>query len=197
MNLSKSLSALKTAFKLGFLFFSIHTIVIISDGFSDELQKADCAVVLGNKVELNGKPSSRLKSRLDKAIEVYNLGFVNKLIVSGGFGKEGFDEAIVMKDYLIERGIPSSQLIVDSEGNTTFLTAKNTLNFADKNDKIMVITHYYHISRTKLAFKKFGFENVVGVHANSNLEIKEPISIFREFVGFYYYLFRSYPTLET
>jgi vancomycin permeability regulator SanA len=31
----------------------------------------DVAVVLGNKVELNGEPSERLKYRLDKAIELY------------------------------------------------------------------------------------------------------------------------------
>ncbi|MFT5914241.1 MAG: vancomycin permeability regulator SanA [Flammeovirgaceae bacterium] len=191
-SISQLFSILKIAVKLGLLFFLIHTILIISDGLSDELQQADFAVVLGNKVELNGKPSLRLKSRLDKAVEIYKLGFVNKIIVSGGFGKEGFDEGIIMRDYLVENEIPRSRLITDSKGNTTFLTAKNTLGFAKKTDRIMVISHYYHISRTKLAFKRFGFENVVGVHANSHLEAKEPISIFREFVGFYYYLFRSY-----
>lgn len=44
---------------------------MIIDGLNDELKPVDAAVVLGNKVEVNGRPSERLKSRLDKSVELY------------------------------------------------------------------------------------------------------------------------------
>ena len=52
-----------------FLWLIIHSAVIIADGLNDELEVVDAAVVLGNKVELNGQPSDRLQARLDKAAE--------------------------------------------------------------------------------------------------------------------------------
>jgi vancomycin permeability regulator SanA len=96
---------IKLSFVL-FLWFIIHTILIVTDGLNDELADVDIAVVLGNKVELDGQPSNRLKARLDKSVELYGTGYFKNIIVSGGIGKEGFDEAKVMKEYLVNKGIP-------------------------------------------------------------------------------------------
>ena len=93
--------------------FVVHTIIISIDGLNDDLGKSDAAVVLGNKIELDGTPSDRLKGRLDKTIELYEKGYFEYIIVSGGIGKEGFSEAIVMKEYLLENGIPSDNVLVD------------------------------------------------------------------------------------
>lgn len=80
-----------------FLWLVIHTIIIVTDGLNDELEVVDVAVVLGNKVELNGQPSDRLQARLDKAVKLYEEDFFKYIIVSGGKGKEGLDEAEVMR----------------------------------------------------------------------------------------------------
>ncbi len=81
------------------VWFGTHTVLITIDGLRDNIQKADAGIVLGNKVETGGKPSNRLKARLDKTIELYRKGFLKYIIVSGGIGKEGFDEAEVMKKF--------------------------------------------------------------------------------------------------
>ena len=79
-------------------------IAIICDSYPLFNGKADYAIVFGNKVYENGKPSVRLQKRLDAGIFLLKEHKVNKLMVSGGLGKEGHDEALVMAKYLIKKG---------------------------------------------------------------------------------------------
>ncbi|QOY38578.1 YdcF family protein [Anaerobacillus isosaccharinicus] len=173
-----------------FLWFILHTAIIVTDGVNDELAAVDIAVVLGNKVELDGQPSNRLKARLDKSVELYEEGYFKYILVSGGIGIEGFDEAKVMKEYLVNKGIPSELIIEDSNGYNSFMTAENTKAIMkDLNIKsVMVITQYFHITRTKLAFNKLGFENVYSAHAEI-FEYRDLYSITREFPAYYKYAF--------
>ena len=99
------------------------TAILVVAGLRDDIGKADAALVLGCKVELDGTPSTRLRARLDRTLELYQAGHFPKIITSGGVGKEGFDEAAVMRDYLVARGVPTEHIIVDSDGTTTFASA--------------------------------------------------------------------------
>jgi vancomycin permeability regulator SanA len=146
---------IKTVY-LFMVWFVVHVLVITIDGFIDEKQHADVGVILGNKVERDGNPSERLRYRLEKAVELYREGYFNYIIVSGGVGVEGYDEAKIMKQYLVQKGIPSEKIITDSMGFNTMATAKNTKKIMGEIEdrSVMVITQFYHISRTKLAFYK-------------------------------------------
>ncbi|NLW47384.1 MAG: YdcF family protein [Firmicutes bacterium] len=180
---------LKTIVILCVAWFGIHIGLIIFDGLNDNLNKADLGIVLGNKVDNNGQPSNRLKSRLDKAVELYHKGFFRYIIVSGGIGKEGFDEAEVMRDYLINNRIPSKVIIIDSRGKNTYLTAINSKlimeSFGFKS--ALIITQYYHVTRTRLAFSKVGIEKVFSAHADF-FELRDIYSLLREFFGYYKYI---------
>lgn len=173
------------------LWFIIHTAFIVIDGVNDELKPVDIAVVLGNKVEVNGQPSERLKARLDKAVELYSKGYFTFIIVSGGIGKEGFDEAQVMKSYLIDNGIPAEKIIEDNNGYNSYMTAQNTSKIMNELelDSAMIITQYFHISRTKLAFRKVNIAEVYSAHANI-FEVRDIYSIIREFPAYYKYLLK-------
>lgn len=168
----------------------IHISLITIDGLNDKLEYVDVAVVLGNKVEENGEPSKRLKSRLDKAIELYEKKYFKYVIVSGGLGKEGFDEAMVMKEYLVNKGISEQNIIVDSQGNNTILTAKNSKEIMTKQgfNSVMVITQFYHITRSKLAFNRVGLKKIYSAHSNY-FELRDIYSLMREFIGYYKYRF--------
>jgi len=171
------------------ILFVGHMTVITFDGLKDELKTVDAAVILGNKVEENGQPSERLQCRLDRAVELYNKKYFKYVIVSGGVGKEGFDEAKVMKEYLIKQGVPEEKIFIDSEGDNTLLTAKNSKRIMDSKDlkSVMVISQFYHISRTKLAFKKAGFEEVYSAHGKY-FELRDIYSLVREVPAYYKYL---------
>ncbi|NLC42724.1 MAG: YdcF family protein, partial [Clostridiales bacterium] len=152
---------------LFFLWFLIHIVIIAIDGLNDNIGISDVAVVLGNKVELDGKPSKALQARLDRALELYNKEHFKYIIVSGGIGKEGFDEAIVMKNYLVENGVSDEAVLLDQEGYNTFRTAQNTKTIMSEMDlnSVTIISQYFHITRTKLAFRKVGLDKVYSAHA--------------------------------
>jgi vancomycin permeability regulator SanA len=177
------------------LWLLLHSVAIIWDGLHDNIKQADVAVVLGNKIEPNGTPSMRLQGRLDKAIELYRQGWIKKIIVSGGREQNGYEEADVMRDYLVDHGIPAKNILLDKDGYDTYHTAQSTKRLMQENnlESAMIVSHYYHISRTKLAFSKFGIQNVTSAHAQVHLELREPYSILREFFGYYFYLLRNYP----
>ena len=174
------------------LFVIVPAVLIVADGLTDEIHQADVAVVLGNTVEKNGLPSARLQARLDKTVELYQNGLFTNIIVSGGFGSEGFDEALVMRQYLISRGIPENCIRVDSIGNTTALTAKNASQIMKQNNwqSALIISQYFHISRTRLAFAHYGVNPIYSAHANY-FELRDLYSIFREVIGYFSYSLRG------
>lgn len=168
----------------------LHSIFIVIDGLRDEIETCDLLVILGNKVHENGQLSTRLKSRMNKGLECYQKGWGQQILVSGGLGKEGHLEGDAMAKYLIARGVPESAIIVDNKGNNTKATALNTRILFSKQSSIMLISQYYHISRTRLAFQQVGFTSIYGVHADY-FELRDFYSIFREFFGYYKYWWLS------
>ena len=81
----------------------------------DKTQTADCIIVLGAGI-VAGRPSISLANRLDKAIEVYNLGHTKKILVSGDHGQSDYDEVNVMRNYLLEKGIPKEDILWTTQG---------------------------------------------------------------------------------
>ena len=162
---------------------------LVVQGMNDEIHEADVAVVLGNTVNLDGTPSRRLAARLDTTLELYQRGLFKNIIVSGGVGREGFDEAVVMKDYLTRRGVPQDKITVDSLGSTTAITAKNVAVIAKELhwSSALVISQYFHIPRCRLALSRAGIEPVYAAHARF-FEIRDFYSIFREVFGYAAYL---------
>lgn len=182
----KMMKKLKYLF-LGFItWFVTHSIVITIDGLINTKQKADLAVILGNKVNEDGTLSERLKARVDCGFDLYKLGQVKKILVSGGLGKEGYCEGTKMKEYLIRKGVPNSVIFVDDKGKNTLLTVRNTLSLRDsiEFESIIVVSQYYHLTRTKMLFRKNGFDQVWGA-SPSYFEMRDFYSIFREFFAFY------------
>jgi vancomycin permeability regulator SanA len=189
-NAITSMTRVLKIFSLLFLlWFATHVSVITCDGLNDDLGGADIGIVLGNKVENDGRPSNRLKSRLDRAYELYTGKYIKLLVVSGGVDPGGFNEAEVMKNYLIAKGVPGSGIIMDLQGANTIKTAINTKELLRKHNykSVMIITQYYHISRTRLAFAKAGIGNVYSAHARI-FEFRDLYSLFREFFAYYKYL---------
>ncbi len=168
------------------IWFAIHSIYIVIDGLSDNGSKADVAIVMGSKVNSDGTLSGRLKARVDKAHELLATGRVKSLVLSGGLGKTGYQEAEVMKTYLIAKGIADSLLIVDNMGSNTQATVENSIQPMRQNNwnSIIVISQYFHITRSKMLLRKEGFSQVQGV-APRYFEWRDLFSIFREFWAFY------------
>lgn len=183
----------KTIFAISALlisWFLVHETVITIDGLTDETPNSDIAVILGTKVNPDGTLSDRLKSRLDKGLELYKSSIATRIFVTGGLGKEGYNEGDVMAEYLISQGVPKSDIIIDNKGNTTQLSAENFKSMFSDTTSIIIVSQFFHISRTKLTFKKQGFKNIGSAHCE-HYETRDIYSITREFFGYYKYLFLS------
>lgn len=178
--------------------FMLGTLLLVGAGLRDDVGKADAALVLGSKVELTGVPSQRLKARLDKTVELYQAGYFPWVIVSGGLGKEGFDEALVMRDYLTAHGIPQDQVIMDNQGHTTFDSAVNTRRILrEKNLKsVFVVSQYFHLPRSRLALTRSGI-NAVHSASPRYFEMRDLYSAPRELIGYGSYLFRNFDHATT
>jgi vancomycin permeability regulator SanA len=179
-------SKLKILFTLLFLWVFIHTLVITLDGFTDKNATADIAVILGNKVNEDGTLSKRLQKRLECGLGLFKNARVQRILVSGGFGKEGFYEAEKMKVFLIDNGVPDSLILIDNYGVNTLATVKNTLNINKKMHfkSIIVVSQFYHVTRTKMLFRKLGYQNVSSC-CPKYLEWRDFYSTLREFLAFY------------
>ena len=177
---------------LPMLAFILAATLIVADGLTDDIHSADVAIVPGNTVEKDGRPSARLSARLDQTVVLYRQGLFHDVIVSGGIGREGFDEAEVMKRYLVEKGVPEGRIHVDSGGNTTHLTARNASQIMRENgwQSAMVVTQYFHVPRTRLALQRSGITQVFSAHARY-FELRDVYSIAREVVGYGAYLLRA------
>lgn len=173
---------------LGFLaaWLLVHTLLISWDGLRGGRQPADIGVILGNKVNEDGSLSERLAQRLACGLALYRTGRVGRLLVSGGLGKEGFYEGDKMRDYLRAQGVPDSAIIVDNQGNNTQQTVRNTLRLRPqlRFRSIIVVSQFYHISRTKMLFRQAGFMPVSGA-SPWYFEWRDAYSLLREFPAYY------------
>lgn len=156
------------------------------DGLRDAGKSADIAVILGNKVNEDGTLSERLEKRLECGLELYRKGRVKRILVSSGLGKEGFYEGDKMHDYLVKNGVPDSVIIIDNLGVNTDATVENTRKLKDSLcfSSIIVVSQYYHLTRTKMLFRKAGMKDVSSCSPRY-FEIRDCYSSLREFVAFY------------
>src|SRR5215470_732450 len=157
-------------------------IAILLDGLTDNVTKSDVGIVLGSKVMPDGTPSARLRSRLDRADELFQLGMFKYVIVSGGTGKEGLSEARVMADYLAgQKKVPREAIILDEYGNNTHATAQNSAAIMKERGltSAVVVTQYFHITRTRYALRRAGVAMVCTAHARY-FEMRDLYSIARE-----------------
>tara|TARA_R110002072_G_scaffold65946_2_gene162961 strand:- start:527 stop:1135 length:609 start_codon:yes stop_codon:yes gene_type:complete len=170
---------------------------LLLDG-RDREGPADLAVVLGSKVHESGVPSALLCDRLDRALDLYREGRVRRVLVSGALGREGHQEADVMADYLIRRGIPPQAVLRDPEGWTTFHTALHTSELLQRRgwSRAIAVSSYYHQSRCRLAFTRAGVPEVLTARARVRPTPRDLYSIPRELAGWLYYALRSYPASD-
>ena len=113
------------------------------------------------------------------------------ILASGGFGKEGFDEAKVMGSYLRVRGVPDSALIEDGNGNNTIASCVNARHLlaARHASSVDLVTQFFHIPRARLAAERAGL-TVMGAIAPRFFEARDLYSLAREVVALPAYALR-------
>ncbi|HEU5047354.1 MAG TPA: YdcF family protein [Rickettsiales bacterium] len=173
------------------LIWGIACLSVTIDGLFQQPASADLIVVLGNEVYKNGEPSTRLQARLNAALDAYKLHLAPLIMVSGGVGKSGYDEATVMANYLRQHGIKDSDIIIDSHGDNTRATALNTVKVMQEKHlhSALVVSQYFHLPRCLLAFRQEGITQVSATYP-VYFEVLDVYGVTREAVGLLAYYLR-------
>ncbi|MHB1476451.1 MAG: SanA/YdcF family protein, partial [Coriobacteriia bacterium] len=163
-------------------------------GTTDYRRDADVAVVFGARVFANGQLTTSLEDRVRTAADLYTEGRADVLIMSGGVGESGYDEAEVMRDRAIELGVPADVIVLDHQGLDTDHTVANTVaTFApDGSTRVLAVSQFYHLPRIKMAYRAAGQE-VYTVPAEESRPIaKTPALVAREIPAFWLYWARAW-----
>ena len=165
-------------------------------GTTDYRRPADAAVVFGARVYATGRPSPLLADRIATGVDLFRTGLVGTLVMSGGDGADGFNEARVMRDEAVFAGVDPSAILVDPAGNTTEATVDNTLAMlAARGDgtvppRLIAVSQAYHLPRIQLAYANGGVD-VLTVPAPDPEPIREmPLLALREVPAFWAYFVR-------
>ena len=166
----------------------LFALFIVMKGLTEEPCKPGTGLVLGNEVLKSGEPSDRLQARLDRTVTLYQNKCLQRIIVSGGIGKSGFDEAEKMKEYLMQKNIPKEIIFTDSEGVNTYASFLNLQNFRfmSRDTDLNIISQYFHLPRSKLIAHKLGYLNVQTSYARY-FELRDIYSILRETAAYLIY----------
>jgi uncharacterized SAM-binding protein YcdF (DUF218 family) len=108
----------------------------------------------------------RSSDRLWQSLRLLNQGRIKKLLISGGSGsiEMPFDkEAVHVKDFLIQMGVPKEKIIIENESKNTYENALFTRKIVDSlstGKDILLITSAFHMKRSIAIFKKLNYESV-------------------------------------
>ena len=155
-------------------------------GSTDYTRHADVAIVLGARVYRDGTPSLALSDRLETGIQLYAIGQVQYLLVTGGIGEEGQDEAQTMRRMAMEAGVPEDRILVDEHGCNTLMSAQGCHRLLDEQGltTALVISHYYHLARCKMLFTEYGIHCWTVPARMSRRLVKEPYFLLRECIAY-------------
>lgn len=149
---------------------------------------ADCILVLGCGVSESGTPSPVLSDRLNRGIDLYEAGASQKLLMSGDHGRTNYDEVNAMKNYAIDRGIPSENVFMDHAGFSTYESMYRARDIF-RAEKIVIVSQEYHLARSVYLAKALGLD-AYGVAADDRayygrwkMDVREALARSKDFFG--------------
>ena len=127
----------------------------------------DFIIILGSQIRKDGSLTPLLKARVDRAIDFAKnqKKEANKDIIYIPSGGKGSDEIIseseAMRNYLIENGINSKNIIIENKSTSTnenMRFSKEKINEVNKDGKIAFSTTNYHVFRSGVIANNEGID---------------------------------------
>lgn len=122
-----------------------------------EVPESPVALVFGAGLAAGGEPSPVLRQRLETAIALYRAGKVRKLLVSGDNTDRYHDETKAMRRYVVDRGIPSGDVVGDYAGVSTYDTCYRAREIFGLEHAVLV-TQEFHLPRALFLANSLGIQ---------------------------------------
>jgi SanA protein len=131
---------------------------------AEEVPPARAAIVFGAGLTASGAPTTVLKDRVTTAVNLYNAGKVEKILMSGDNRFLNYNEPGAMKSYALELGMPEEDIVLDYAGRRTYDTCYRA-GAIFQLDQAILVTQKFHLSRALFTCNAIGL-NSVGVEAD-------------------------------
>jgi uncharacterized SAM-binding protein YcdF (DUF218 family) len=142
------------------LYYIVNLLLVMSAARSDDARPVDAIVVLG-AAQYDGRPSPQLAARLDHAIDLWNEGLADRVMVTGGkMAADRFTEAEASRRYLVDAGVPNEAILMEDTGRNTFdsLEAAATILLANDLNEVLLVTDPFHAKRSELIAEEVGLD---------------------------------------
>ena len=128
--------------------------------FSAEDQKcrADVAIILGAET-YNGEVSPVYRERINHGITLYEEGYVDRLIVTGGTADEAEEsDASSAKKYLLSQGIPEEAVLMEDQSSITQENLENSKVIMEENGykTAIIVSDPLHMKRAMMLAEDAG-----------------------------------------
>lgn len=144
------------------LYLGCTYVSVRSVGNSSSNATADAIVVMG-AAQYDGVPSALLAARLENALAMYKQNRAPLIAVTGGKQVgDRFTEAATSRRWLIDRGVPASRIVSETNGSSTWESLRNIAPvLRGRNaESVIVSTSRWHVQRTVLSLRELGFHAV-------------------------------------
>ena len=125
------------------------SISIVNYGKKDEKQSADVAIVLGAALSYN-TVSPVYRERINHAINLYNEGYVKRVILTGGMGEGNiYSDAFIAMEYAHSKGLPKEAILLEEKSTVTEENIIYSKEIMDKNDfkTAIIVSDPLHMKR--------------------------------------------------
>jgi uncharacterized SAM-binding protein YcdF (DUF218 family) len=125
------------------------------------LDHRDVLLVFGAAIRRSGKPSPALRRRLEAAVEAGKRAKDPLYIVSGAAAGDGPAEALVMRQTLLEHGVPDAAIRCDTLSRDTLEQARRCAAILDglpRLGRVVVCTSGFHQPRCRLLLRLLGIK---------------------------------------
>lgn len=157
---------------------------IVSFSEKDETRQADAAVVLGASVYDNS-PSPVFCERINHAVDLYNDGYVNAIIMTGGVGEGNIrSEADIACEYAVQQGVPADVIFEEEDSSITAENLEMAKRVMSEQgfDTALIVSDPLHMKRAMM------YADDLGMKAYSS---PTPTSLYRSWKTKLPFLFRE------
>ena len=155
------------------LFFPKLVVLLFASPRTFSVENVPCthiAIVFGAGLLRDGSAGPVLSDRVETAVNLYQQGKVNKLLMSGDNRFIEYNEPEAMRRYALERGVPDEDIVLDYAGRRTYDTCYRAKHIF-QGDTAILVTQPFHLPRALFLCNWFDVE-ATGVEANNRYFLK-------------------------
>ena len=143
------------------ILFAIITAVNITHyGKVDEKAHCDVAIILGAATS-DGEVSPVYRERINHGIWLYENGYVDYLILTGGIGNGNeISDAFAAKQYAIKKGVPEQVIFIEEKSTITEENLEHAKAIMDEHslDTAIIVSDPLHMKRAMLMASDYGID---------------------------------------